>query len=224
MNVKLCVEAAKKFRSSGPPEGGMGVKNWLQHTHAGSESASKLPANERFGHVVLRFSTMSAQEWFRPLIDLVLGKDNSGGEIHLIQEVDMDEDKARYAASVPLMEYEALGNSTTERELFLSDVILYALGSKRNDPLRKDCGTFETRAYQPKDLEKPRVYTLGLKLPADLEASLDRIILGQRFGILPTALGPVQIFKQKKTMTPEERLARETALLGINKTLPEKTL
>ena len=225
MNAMLCTEAAKKVRKSGPPEGGIGVKNWLQHTHAGSEEASKLPANERFGHVVLRFSTISAQEWFRPLIDMVLGKDNTGGEVHLMQEVDLDDDRARYTATVPLLEHETFGDNFPERDSFLFDIILYALGIKKNDPIRKGCSTFETRTYQSQDPNKPyqAAYSLGVKLPAELEAALDRIILGQRFGILPTALCAVKIFKQKKSMTPEERLARETAAMGIKQSVTEKS-
>ena len=216
MNALLCTEAAKKIRSSGPPEGGMGVKNWLQHTHPGSEQASLLPANERFGHTVLRFSSLSAQEWYRPLVDMVQGKDNTGNQVHLVQEVDSDDLRAKYSATVAYLDYETFGDNQKQRDAFFYEIIMYAIGINKSNILMEECGIASSRVIKQEG--KPLQWSLGLKLVPMAESRLDKIILDERFGILPTALCPVKILKQKNTVTKEDLLAVKTKEMGINKT------
>ena len=219
MNALISTEATKKIRSEGPPQGGMGVKNWLQHTHPGTEKASLLPPNERFGHVVLRFNTLSAQDWFRPLVEMVEGKDGAGNQVHLIQEVDSDETRAKYSAAIDLTEYETFGDTQKEKDTLFYEIIMFALGVDKLSSLMHECGTYSSR-YLKQD-GKPDQWCLGIMLVPMLESRLDKIILDERFGTLPTAVCPVRILKQKNTMSKEDLLAARMNATGINPENPE---
>ena len=209
MNTLLCIAAANKVRSEGPPTGGMGVKMFVQHTHPGSEKASQLPHEERFGHAVLRFSTLAAQEWYRPLIENALGTDQDGNLMKLSHEAESDDDRARYTVSLLAYEFETCGNTEEERTSFLIHIILAAIGAGKPE----DCGTFSSRVLSTEGKED--LWSVGLKFPPLVETALDKILLSQRYGVLPTAICPVRILKQKKTGVAEEKLVEATLNLKV---------
>ena len=172
----------------------------MQHTHPGSEKAAQLPHEERFGHAVLRFGTLEAQEWYRPLVIEVLGTDQDGNLVQLSHEAESDDDRARYTVSLLAYEFETYGNSEEERTAFLIKIILAAIGVGKPE----ECGTSQSRILTTEGKED--LWSVGLKFPPLVETALDKILLNQRYGVLPTAICPVRILKQRKTASAEERL------------------
>ena len=209
MNTLLCANAATKVRNEGPPVGGIGIKNFVQHTHPGSEKASELPNEERKGHAVLRFSTLAAQEWYRPLITEVLGHDQDGNLMKLALEAESDDDRARYTASLPKYEYESIGNTDEERQDSLISIILAAIGVGKQE----DCDISPPRILTAEGKED--LWSIALKLPPTVEVALDKILLNQRYGTLPTAICPVKVLKQKRTTTAEERIIEATRNMAM---------
>ena len=150
------------------------------------------------------------------MITLVRGKDSTGKQVHLVQEVDSDDGRARYTATVPHSDYETFGDTPKQRDTFFFEIILYALGANKDNIGRasEDFDTISSR-YIKQDA-KPPLWSMGLKLTPDIESKLDKIIIDERYGILPTALCPVRILKQKKSPTPEDRIVQETEAMQIN--------
>ena len=62
---------------------------------------------------------------------------------------------------------------------------------------------------------KDDLWSIGIRFPPLVETALDKILLHQRYGILPTAICPIRILKQKKTESPEERLIAATNKMAI---------
>ena len=214
MNKRLVFAAANKVRADGPPRGGIGMKHWLQHTYPGSEKAMELPEDKRLGHTVLRFSTLEDQEWFRPLVREVLGKDLLGGEVSLAVDVESDDDRARYSVTLTADDFMELGQDTEEREALILDLVLYAIGIVKDSPDGKSSEINSSRIIKTEGKEDQ--WTLALRLPLTVEAMLDTILMGQRFGFLPTAIGPMRVFKQSKNKSAEEALIRGTESMDVN--------
>ena len=204
MDTLLCIAAAEKVRGEGPPTGGMGLKNWTQHTHPGSDKAAQLPPEERMGHAVLRFSTMEAQEWYRPLVRAAMGIDTDGNPVQLSEDAQSDDPRARYTASLLNSNFITFGDTEEERKDLLMKIILAAIGVGQLE----ECGTAPSRMLTAEGKED--LYSFGLRFPPLVETALDKILLQQRYGILPTAICPVRFLKQRKTETPEERLISAT--------------
>ena len=84
MNEKLRLATNAKAGEEGLPNGDIGQPHWVEHTQTLTVSqrqgtftqkitkTSELPEPQRFGHVIIKFSTVEAQEWYRPLVDAVL--------------------------------------------------------------------------------------------------------------------------------------------------------
>ena len=130
MNVQLCAAAAGKMRSCGPPKGGVGQKHWMEHSD-GTKKTSELPDTQRMGHTVIRFSTIEAQDWYKPLVEMVLGIAQDGKPIKLITEIEEDDGRARYVFSLPAADFHAFGKTKAEREELLVDSVLAATGAER---------------------------------------------------------------------------------------------
>ena len=180
------------------------MKNWTQHTHPGIEKASELPPEERMGHAVLRFSTLEAQEWYRPLVRAALGTDADGNAVQLAEDAQSDDPRARYTASLLNSNFITFGDTEEERKDLLMKIILAAIGVGTLE----ECGTNPSRMLTAEGKED--LYSIGLRFPPLVETALDKILLQQRYGILPTAICPVRFLKQRKTETPEERLVSAT--------------
>ena len=83
---------------------------------------------------------------------------------------------------------------------FLIKIILAAIGVGKPE----ECGTSPSRILTTEGKED--LWSVGLKFPPLVETALDKILLNQRYGVLPTAICPVRILKQRKTASAEERL------------------
>ena len=209
MDTLLCISAADKVRSQGPPKGGIGMKNWIQHTHPGSEQSSQLPPEERFGHAILRFSTIDAQDWYRPLVQAALGTDQEGNLMKLDLDAESDDDRARYSASLLNSNFITFGDTEEERTGLLMKIILAAIGIGKPE----ECGTLSSRILHTEG--KDDLWSIGIKFPPVVETGLDKILLGQRYGILPTAICPVRFLKQRGTVSAEEKLVSATNKMMI---------
>ena len=206
MDTLLCIAAVDKVRKSGPPKGGIGMKNWLQHTHPGSDKATRLHPSRRLGHAIIRFSTLDAQEWYRPLVEEALGTDEEGELMQLSLDAESDDARARYSGSVLRYEFTTLGDTDEQRNSLLLKLILSAI----DEP------------YEERDSEISRGRILSTDGKEDLwrflsltETALDNILLNQRYGILPTAVCPVRLLKQKRAETPEEKLIEATSQMKV---------
>ena len=203
MNVLLCEAAARKLRQDGPPRGGIGQKHWQEHSD-GTIKTSELPETERIGHTVVRFSTIEAQNWFQPIIDSVLGTAQDGSQIQLATEVEEKDGRARYVLSVPVADFNAFGQTKEERELLLSDAVMAALEGQREEAeLSKIYSSF---LHQEKGKED--MWKVGFKFPTLLETKMDKILRGENFGILPTAVTNVRVLKKQNSTTEEERISQ----------------
>ena len=209
MDAVLCASAANKVRSQGPPKGGIGVKMWTQHTHPGSEKASTLPPAERYGHAILRFSTMEAQEWYRPLVAEALGPDQDGQLIKLSIDVESDDPRARYTGSILHYEFSTMGESEEERTAFLLKIVLSAI----NVDTPEESTIFGGRLQETEGKED--LWAASFKFPPLVETALDKILLGQRYNVLATAICPVKFLKQKKAETQEEKLIKATTRMNV---------
>ena len=219
MDTLLCISAAEKVRKEGPPsKGGMGLKNWTQHTHPGSDKASQLPEEERYGHAILRFSTLNAQEWYRPLVEAALGTDRDGELMQLSLEADSDDSRARYSGSVLYREFTTLGDSEEERNDLLLRIIMSAIDEPYAVDEPQKCEIFGGRLLRSE--EKDNLWSVTFKVPKLVETALDNILLGQRYGILPTAICPVRFLKQKNAETTEEKLIEATNELKVQDKQP----
>ena len=217
VNKLLCFSAASKARAAGPPpRGGMGMKHWLQHTYPGSDKASELPEDKRLGHTVLRFSTLEALEWYRPLVTEVLGKDLHGKDVSLAVDVESDDERARYSVTLPADDYMELGEEDEDRDAFILDLVLWAIGILKDSPDAKSCKIHSSRVIKTEGKEDQ--WTVALRLPLTVEAMIDNTLMGQRFGFLPTAIGPMKVLKQAKGKTGEEALIRSTQSMDVNGT------
>ena len=127
MDTLLCIAAADKVRKLGPPKGGIGMKNWLQHTHPGSDKATQLHPSRRLGHAIIRFSTFEAQEWYRPLVEEALGTDDEGEMMQLSLDAESDDARAKYTGSVLRYEFITLGDTDEQRNALLLKLILSAI-------------------------------------------------------------------------------------------------
>ena len=206
MNVQLCVAAAAKMRSSGPPSGGVGQKHWMEHSD-GTKKTSELPDTERLGHTVIRFSTIEAQEWYKPLVDSVLGIAQDGQPIKLATEVEEDDGRARYVFSLPAADFHAFGNNKAEREELLVDSILAASGAERAIIGPKDVPLYSSFLHEEKS--GAEMWKCGMKIPALLESQLDALLQGEKFGILPTAITSMRVLKKQDSKLPgEARISR----------------
>ena len=205
MNTQLCVAAANKMRSSGPPKGGVGQKHWMEHSD-GTRKTSELPDSHRLGHTVIRFSTIEAQEWYRPLVDTVLGIAQDGKPIKLTTEVEEDDGRARYVFSLPAADFHAFGKSKGEREELLVDSILAATGAERAIIGHKDVPLYSSFLHEEKNGQE--MWKCGMKFPALLETQLDAIMQGEKFGILPTAITSIRVLKKQNSSTGEARISR----------------
>ena len=186
------------------------MKNWIQHTHPGSEKASGLPAEERYGHTIIRFSTHEAQEWYRPLVDAVLGTDEDGELMKLSLDAESDDARARYTGSVLSYEYTSLGDTEEERNMFLLKVILSAINEPYEEQPSEISGGRMLSTAGKEDL-----WSVNLRFPSLTETALDTILLNQRYGILPTAVCPVRLLKSKKSETPEEKLVEAASRMNV---------
>ena len=209
MDTLLCISAADKVRSQGPPKGGIGMKNWIQHTHPGSDKSSQLKPEERFGHAILRFSTIDAQDWYRPLVQAALGTDQDGNLMKLDLDAESDDDRARYSASLLNSNLITFGDTEEERTELLLKIILAAIGIGK----REECETLSSRIIHTEG--KDDLWSIGIKFPPVVETGLDKILLGQRYGILPTAICPVRFLKQRGTVSAEEKLVSATSKMVI---------
>ena len=207
MNVLLCEAAAKKLRADGPPRGGIGQKHWQEHSD-GTRKTSELPDSERIGHVVIRFSTMEAQEWFQPLADNVLGTTQDGTVIELSTEVEVKDGKARYVLSLPAADFTAFGDTKKEREDTITTSILAAMEelSDDGDDDAERCQIYSSFLFQDKPRED--MWKIGVKFPTLLETKMDSILRGEKFGILPTAIASVRVLKKQNSTTVEEEISQ----------------
>ena len=211
MNTQLCTAAASKVRSCGPPNGGVGQKHWQEHSD-GTKKTSELPDTQRFGHTVIRFSTLEAQEWYQPLVDSVLGIAQDGRAIKLTTEVEQDDDRARYVFSLPAVDFHAFGKTKEEREVLLKDLILAALDPEiinigvttMIEP--KDCQVYSSFLHQERNKED--MWKIGMKFPTLLETKLDAILQGEKFGILPSAITGLRVLKKQSSGTREGHISR----------------
>ena len=212
MNGKLCAAAAAKYRSDGPPKGGVGQKHWQEHSD-GTRKTSELPEEERFGHAVIRFSTAEAMEWYRPLIWAVDGTTQDGTIITLKEEDESDDDRARYVCSLPAADFKQFGNTKEEAETLLRTVIIDAIGIRNGSDLARNCEYYSSFLFQEKG--KDDLWKAGLKLPPQVEAMLDTILMGEKFGILPTAITSVRVLKKQNSLSVEKRLAGQVAKMAV---------
>lgn len=205
MNVQLCALAATKVRQMGPPQGGVGQKHWQEHSD-GTRKTSELPETERFGHTVIRFSTIEAQEWYKPLVDQVLGTAQDGSEIKLGTEIESDDKRARYVFSLPAADFTAFGNSKEERASVLKHCILGALGITLDSDLAKSCDMYSSFLFEDKG--RDNLWKVGFKFPPLVETQMDSALKGEKFGVLPTAITGVRVLKKQNSTTLEEELSR----------------
>ena len=212
MNVKLCTAAARKMVSSGPPKGGVGQKHWQEHSD-GTKKTSELPDEQRFGHTVIRFSTIEAQEWYQPLVDQVLGTAQNGQPIQLITETEGDDDRARYVFSLPAADFQAFGKIKEEREDVLKSCILAAIESPKELFSHEDCPFYSSFLHQEKNKED--MWKAGMKFPTLLETKLDALLQGEKFGILPTGITGLRVLKKQGSGTKEERISRQLKKTNI---------
>ena len=216
MDTLLCSAAANKVRTKGPPKGGIGMKNWIQHTHPGSDQSSKLQPEERFGHAILRFSTIEAQEWYRPLVEAASGADDDGNLMKLDLDAESDDDRARYSASLLNSNLITFGETEEKRTELLLEIILAAIGGGKTE----DCDTLPSRIIHTEG--KDDLWSIGIKFPPAVETRLDEILLGQRYGVLPTAICPVRFLKQRGNVSEEEKLVAATSNMALPR--PDKRL
>ena len=216
MDTLLCISAAEKVRKEGPPTGGIGLKNWTQHTHPGSDKASQLSSEDRFGHAIIRFSSLNAQEWYRPLVEAALGTDQDGEMMQLSLDAESDDSRARYTGSVLYREFTTFGENEEERCALLLRIILAAI----DEPYAADeqkSEVFGGRLLRSED--KENLWSLTFKFPPVVETALDNILLGEKYGILPTAICPVRFLKQRKSETPEQKLIEATNRMKVQSTV-----
>ena len=206
MNALLCEAAARKLRVEGPPRGGIGQKHWQEHSD-GTKKTSELPDAQRFGHTVIRFSTIDAQQWYQPLVDAVLGTAQDGTIIELATEIEEDDTRARYVFSLQAADFHAFGNSKEGREELLKVAILAAIGGDKNvKESHKDCQLYSSFLHQEKNRDE--MWKIGVKFPTLLETQLDAILQGEKFGILPTAITNVRVLKKQNSGSGEARISR----------------
>ena len=208
MNVQLCVAAAQKLTNHGPPKGGVGQKHWQEHSD-GTKKTSELPDAERFGHTVIRFSTVDAQYWYEPLVASVLGTAQDGRAIKLSTEKESEDGRARYVFSLQEADFNAFGNSKEEREHILKRAI-FAVGTAQSaedyDKINEECSIYSSFLFQERN--RDNMWKIGIKLPIELETQLDSYLKGEKFGIIPTAITGVRVLKKQNSKTLEEKLSQ----------------
>ena len=208
MNIQLCVAAAQKLTNHGPPKGGVGQKHWQEHSD-GTKKTSELPDTERFGHTVIRFSTVDAQHWYEPLISSVLGTAQDGRAIQLSTEKESEDGRARYIFSLPEADFNAFGNSKEERENIIKRAV-FAVGTAQSaedyDKINEECSIYSSFLFQERN--RDNMWKIGIKIPIELETQLDAHLNGEKFGIIPTAIIGVRVLKKQNSKTLEEQLSQ----------------
>ena len=167
------------------------------------------------GHTVIRFSTIEAQEWYRPLVDSVLGIAQDGKPIKLTTEIEEDDGRARYVFSLPAADFHAFGKTKGEREELLVDSILAATGAERAIIGHKEVPLYSSFLHEEKNGQE--MWKCGMKFPALLETKLDAILQGEKFGILPTAITSIRVLKKQSSGSGEARISRammKTSIAG----------
>ena len=99
MKERLSLSAETKVREEGMPRGDIGQGHWAEHND-GTTKTSELPDEQRFGHIVITFSTLEAQQWYRPLVDAVLKDFEFTIAANDILNEDEDDDGANSTATM----------------------------------------------------------------------------------------------------------------------------
>ena len=209
MNVQICVAAAQKLKDHGPPQGGVGQKHWQEHSD-GTKKTSELPDNERFGHAVIRFSTVDAQNWYEAVASSVLGTAQDGTTIKLSSERESDDGRARYVFSLPEADFKAFGNTKEEREDVLKFLIYGATGmayfQESLIKLNAECAVYSSFLFEEKN--RDNMWKMGIKFPFEMESTMDSYLKGEKFGILPTAITGVRVLKKQTSKAMDKKLSQ----------------
>lgn len=208
MNAQICTAAVLKLKNQGPPCGGVGQKHWQEHSD-GTIKTSKLSDSERFGHVVIRFSTLEAQNWYDAITSTVLGTAQDGKKIQITSEIEAKDGRARYVFSVQEADFTAFGSTHEEREDTLKLLIFSGSGLANSKSSKEDLDAinaktsiyssfvFQEKNRQEKNRQREDLRKMGMKFPFEYETQLDTILQGENFGVLSTSITPVRVLKKE---------------------------
>ena len=209
INNQITRAATKKLKDHGPPQGGVGLKHWQEH-YDGKKKTCELPDNERFGHAVIRFTTVDAQNWYHAVASSVLGTAEDGSTIKLSSEIESKEGRARYIFTLPETEFNSFGNTKEEREDILKFLIYGATGMSTvgdsNIQINAECSVYSSFLFQEKNREN--IWKMGMKFPFEMEYTLDSHLKGEKFCILPTAITGVGIQKRENSKAMNKKLSQ----------------